>query len=219
MARRSSSPRRRRPSGRVLLRRLSALRSDRRFSPAMGAVADHAAEGGLVLGICNGFQILCEAGLLRDSPAERFSPVRLPRCGLDRGTRRLAVHDPVRGRQQLTIPVKHGEAGATTRLLTCRKSRLPAVRTGSEPERVRAGHRRRRQRGRKRARAHAPTPSTPSTPARIRRRRAPARFARGFRPRAPLRPRVERPPRPIRGSSMRWAMSTARLEKTISTRA
>ena len=33
-------------------------------SPIMRAVADHAAGGGLVLGICNGFQILCEAGLL-----------------------------------------------------------------------------------------------------------------------------------------------------------
>jgi phosphoribosylformylglycinamidine synthase subunit PurQ / glutaminase len=31
---------------------------------AMGAVRDHAARGGLVLGVCNGFQILCEAGLL-----------------------------------------------------------------------------------------------------------------------------------------------------------
>src|SRR5437773_11469813 len=35
-----------------------------RFSPALEAVAAFAAEGGLVLGICNGFQILCEAGLL-----------------------------------------------------------------------------------------------------------------------------------------------------------
>ena len=34
------------------------------FSPVMGAVRDFAAGGGLVLGICNGFQILCEAGLL-----------------------------------------------------------------------------------------------------------------------------------------------------------
>ena len=33
-------------------------------SPIMKAVGDHAARGGLVLGICNGFQILCEAGLL-----------------------------------------------------------------------------------------------------------------------------------------------------------
>src|SRR5438105_13257780 len=35
-----------------------------RFSPVMEAVARFAAAGGLVLGICNGFQILCEAGLL-----------------------------------------------------------------------------------------------------------------------------------------------------------
>jgi phosphoribosylformylglycinamidine synthase len=35
-----------------------------RFSPVMGAVAEFAAKGGLVLGICNGFQILLEAGLL-----------------------------------------------------------------------------------------------------------------------------------------------------------
>jgi phosphoribosylformylglycinamidine synthase I len=35
-----------------------------RFSPAMDAVAEFAAKGGAVLGICNGFQILCEAGLL-----------------------------------------------------------------------------------------------------------------------------------------------------------
>jgi phosphoribosylformylglycinamidine synthase I len=33
-------------------------------SPIMRAVSDHAARGGLVLGVCNGFQILCEAGLL-----------------------------------------------------------------------------------------------------------------------------------------------------------
>src|SRR5204863_391140 len=35
-----------------------------RFSAVMGAVAEHAYAGGAVLGICNGFQILCEAGLL-----------------------------------------------------------------------------------------------------------------------------------------------------------
>ena len=35
-----------------------------RFSPAMQAVARFAHGGGLVMGICNGFQILCEAGLL-----------------------------------------------------------------------------------------------------------------------------------------------------------
>ena len=35
-----------------------------RFSPLMAAVEKFSREGGLVLGICNGFQILCEAGLL-----------------------------------------------------------------------------------------------------------------------------------------------------------
>jgi phosphoribosylformylglycinamidine synthase I len=35
-----------------------------RFSPVMSAVAEHAAAGGPVVGICNGFQVLTEAGLL-----------------------------------------------------------------------------------------------------------------------------------------------------------
>ena len=35
-----------------------------RFSPVMRSVEKFAAEGGLVIGICNGFQVLCEAGLL-----------------------------------------------------------------------------------------------------------------------------------------------------------
>lgn len=35
-----------------------------RFSPVMGPVVEHARQGGPVLGICNGFQVLCEAGLL-----------------------------------------------------------------------------------------------------------------------------------------------------------
>ncbi len=35
-----------------------------RFSPVMQSVRAHAEAGGLVIGICNGFQILCEAGLL-----------------------------------------------------------------------------------------------------------------------------------------------------------
>ncbi len=35
-----------------------------RFSPLMEAVSEFAGSGGLVLGICNGFQVLCEAGLL-----------------------------------------------------------------------------------------------------------------------------------------------------------
>src|SRR5271167_4010350 len=35
-----------------------------KFSPVMGAVRKFAADGGMVMGICNGFQILAEAGIL-----------------------------------------------------------------------------------------------------------------------------------------------------------
>ena len=81
-----------------------------RFAPAMAAVTEFAAGGGLVLGICNGFQILCEAGLLpgvlrrneslsfvcRDVTltVERTDTPFTHRCGEE---------------SQLSIPVKHGE--------------------------------------------------------------------------------------------------------------
>ena len=81
-----------------------------RFAPVMGAVSRFAAKGGLVFGICNGFQVLCEAGLLpgtlrpnaslsfvcRDSAltVERTDTPFTSRC---------------RPQQHLTIPVKHGE--------------------------------------------------------------------------------------------------------------
>jgi phosphoribosylformylglycinamidine synthase len=81
-----------------------------RFAPVMRAVAEFAAEGGPVLGICNGFQILCEAGLLpgvlrpnatlsfvcRDVrvQVERAAPPFTSRC--QQG-------------HELVIPVKHGQ--------------------------------------------------------------------------------------------------------------
>jgi phosphoribosylformylglycinamidine synthase subunit PurQ / glutaminase len=81
-----------------------------RFSPAMRGVAEFAAEGGLVLGICNGFQVLCEAGLLPGAlrPNESLSFV----CR-DVTLRVERPADPFLSRcdtgQTLTIPVKHGE--------------------------------------------------------------------------------------------------------------
>jgi phosphoribosylformylglycinamidine synthase I len=81
-----------------------------RFSPVMGAVADFARAGGPVLGICNGFQILCEAGLLpgvlRPNASLRFvcGDVRLR---LDRADTVFAARcEPS---QVLTIPVKHAD--------------------------------------------------------------------------------------------------------------
>ena len=81
-----------------------------RFSPAMAAVTTFADDGGLVLGICNGFQVLCEAGLLpgvlrrNDSLAFICRDVPLTVEQADTPfTKRCAPG------QQLTIPVKHGE--------------------------------------------------------------------------------------------------------------
>jgi phosphoribosylformylglycinamidine synthase I len=81
-----------------------------RFAPVMGAVARFAGDGGLVLGICNGFQILCEAGLLpgvlRPNDSLRFM-CRDVRLRVERAdtpfTRRCAPG------QELVIPVKNGE--------------------------------------------------------------------------------------------------------------
>jgi phosphoribosylformylglycinamidine synthase I len=81
-----------------------------RFSPAMKAVADFAAEGGLVLGICNGFQILCEAGVLPGALRPNASLSFLCRDVVLRvepaDTPFTAQCEPG---QRLTIPIKHGE--------------------------------------------------------------------------------------------------------------
>jgi phosphoribosylformylglycinamidine synthase len=81
-----------------------------RFSPIMGAVERFAGDGGLVLGICNGFQILAEArllpGVLRANASLDFVcrdvALRVEHAGLPFTSR---CDDG----QTLTIPVKHGE--------------------------------------------------------------------------------------------------------------
>jgi phosphoribosylformylglycinamidine synthase len=93
-----------------------------KFSPIMDSVRDHARAGGLVLGICNGFQILCEAGLLPGA--------------LIRNRSLLFVCDAVRVRVEttatpftascspgeiLTIPIKHGEGCYVTDAATLRR--------------------------------------------------------------------------------------------------
>jgi phosphoribosylformylglycinamidine synthase len=70
-----------------------------RFSPAMEAVAEHAAAGGPVLGICNGFQVLCEAGLLPGALL-RNQELRF----ICKQTDLLDDRGDV-----LSIPLKHGE--------------------------------------------------------------------------------------------------------------
>ncbi len=70
-----------------------------RFSPAMEAVAEFAASGGPVLGICNGFQVLCEAGLLPGA--------LLLNDNLRFVCRQVGLLDA--GGERLSIPAKHGE--------------------------------------------------------------------------------------------------------------
>lgn len=81
-----------------------------RFSPVMRSVIEFARDGGLVLGICNGFQILCESGLLpgallrnRDLKfvCEHVS-VRVERCD----TPFTGAYAPG---QVLSMPIAHGE--------------------------------------------------------------------------------------------------------------
>jgi phosphoribosylformylglycinamidine synthase I len=81
-----------------------------RFAPVMQSVRALAADGGLVLGICNGFQVLCEAGLLPGAlrPNQSLSFVcRDVPLTVER------IDTPFTGRctmgQRLNIPVKHGE--------------------------------------------------------------------------------------------------------------
>jgi phosphoribosylformylglycinamidine synthase len=79
-----------------------------RFSPAMEAVAEFARDGGPVLGICNGFQVLCEAGLLPGALLPNLSlrfvcrPVRLEVVQPDTPFTHLCVPG-----EELSIPVKH----------------------------------------------------------------------------------------------------------------
>jgi phosphoribosylformylglycinamidine synthase subunit PurQ / glutaminase len=79
-----------------------------RFSPVMGEVERFARHGGLVLGICNGFQVLCEAGLL--------SGALLPNTSLRFTCRQVDVEvastrspwtSGCRSRERLSIPAKH----------------------------------------------------------------------------------------------------------------
>ena len=79
-----------------------------RFSPIMGAVQEFALAGGPVLGICNGFQVLCEAGLLPGAllpnVGRRFvcRQVELEVVNHDTPFTRACERD-----EPLSIPVKH----------------------------------------------------------------------------------------------------------------
>jgi phosphoribosylformylglycinamidine synthase I len=85
-----------------------------RFSPVMQAVGAHAAAGGPVVGICNGFQVLCEAGLLPGALQKntglkflcRPTTLRVAATG-------TALTSGVEVGTELTIPINHFEGNYT----------------------------------------------------------------------------------------------------------
>jgi phosphoribosylformylglycinamidine synthase subunit PurQ / glutaminase len=85
-----------------------------RFSPAMEALAELAAAGAPVLGICNGFQVLCEAGLLPGALLLNESMRFLCRqVDLIEEDKVVDLTTPEGGQvdklKRLSIPAKHGE--------------------------------------------------------------------------------------------------------------
>ena len=81
-----------------------------RFSPVMGAVRNFAANGGLVLGICNGFQILCEAGLLPGALIRNRSlQFRCEQVFLKTENPNTPFTNQIPAGKLMKIPVAHGE--------------------------------------------------------------------------------------------------------------
>jgi phosphoribosylformylglycinamidine synthase len=81
-----------------------------RFSPVMRSVASFAADGGLVLGICNGFQVLAEAGLV---PGALLRNRSLRFLGRDVSIAPERLDTPfthaIGERRPLRMPIAHGE--------------------------------------------------------------------------------------------------------------
>ncbi|MBI1290105.1 phosphoribosylformylglycinamidine synthase subunit PurQ [bacterium] len=81
-----------------------------RFSRAMESVREHASRGGLVLGVCNGFQILCEAGLLPGA-LHRNSGLKFRCLWTDLVVKQAgtAFSNAASAGQRLRVPIAHGE--------------------------------------------------------------------------------------------------------------
>jgi phosphoribosylformylglycinamidine synthase len=80
-----------------------------RFSPIMQEVVEHAKKGGLVFGVCNGFQVLCESGLLPGALLHNEGQKFVARNTFIRSaTRNTALTNAVPDRA-LKIPIAHGE--------------------------------------------------------------------------------------------------------------
>jgi phosphoribosylformylglycinamidine synthase len=81
-----------------------------RFSPIMQAVQTFAAQGGVVLGICNGFQILCEAGMLPGALIRNRSlQFRCEMVFLETLNRNTIFTNQIPTGKLLRVPIAHGE--------------------------------------------------------------------------------------------------------------
>lgn len=81
-----------------------------RFSPIMDAVADHAKKGGYVLGICNGFQILTESGLLPGTLLKNIEQKFICKNAYIKPVSQTALMTAGLDRQQVyKIPVAHAD--------------------------------------------------------------------------------------------------------------
>lgn len=81
-----------------------------RFSPIMESVIDHCNKGGYAMGICNGFQILCEAGLLPGTLLHNNNHKFICKnVSLKSASRSMIVTSGLPADKVLTIPIAHGE--------------------------------------------------------------------------------------------------------------
>jgi phosphoribosylformylglycinamidine synthase len=81
-----------------------------RFSPIMDKIVEHAANGGYVMGICNGFQILCESGLLPGALLHNNNQKFICKNVFIKAESKDAlVTKHVPKNKALKIPIAHGE--------------------------------------------------------------------------------------------------------------
>jgi phosphoribosylformylglycinamidine synthase subunit PurQ / glutaminase len=139
-----------------------------RFSPVMATVREFALAGGLVLGICNGFQILCECGLLPGALVRNRS---LQFCCETVHLQTVSHDSPftcaIPAGQVLRMPVAHGEGcyfadeptlaqlEANEQILWRYSVTRKGIDRGGQPQWFLAAHRRRLQSNPERGRADA----------------------------------------------------------------
>lgn len=81
-----------------------------RFSPIMGSIIEHANKGGFVFGVCNGFQILCEAGLLPGALLHNDSRKFICKnVYLKPENNNSKITSKIPATKALKIPIAHGE--------------------------------------------------------------------------------------------------------------